>query len=230
MPNTDNMALDSSKDQRSLMQRRTSGSSFVLPEQKGEIARGAEAVITKNGEITKERIKKGYRLEQLDIALRRKRNRAEASLLREARRAGVPVPQILAESDFSIKIEFMDGMKVKDALDEKNCKELAGKIAVSISKLHDKDIIHGDLTTSNMILKDNEIYFIDFGLGFFSEKTEDKATDLYLLHEALESTHFSVLEKAWETILNTYKEYYNGADKVIKTLAKIEKRGRYRER
>lgn len=195
------------------------------------IARGAEAVINlENNQILKERVKKSYRLNQLDETLRKKRNRAEASLLREARRAGAAVPQVLEESEFSIRIEFIGGIKVKDALAKDNCKELAEKIAASVAKLHDKGIIHGDLTTSNMILKDGKIFFIDFGLGFFSSKIEDKATDLYLLHEALESTHFSVLEKAWKAILHAYSEGFSDADKVIKTLAEIEKRGRYRER
>ncbi|MBI2076193.1 MAG: Kae1-associated serine/threonine protein kinase [Candidatus Aenigmarchaeota archaeon] len=195
------------------------------------IARGAEAVINlENNQIIKERIRKGYRLTQLDETLRKKRNRNEASLLREARRAGVDVPQILDESEFSIKMEFIGGVKVKDAMNENNAEELAEKIAASVAKLHNKGIVHGDLTTSNMIIKGNNIFFIDFGLGFFSQKAEDMATDLYLLHEALESTHFSVMEKAWKTILNAYKEGFSGADKVIKTLAEIEKRGRYRER
>ena len=195
------------------------------------IAKGAEATISLKGkEIVKERVKKGYRIQQLDEPLRKKRNRTEAALLREARRAGIPVPQVFEESEFLVEMEFVDGIKVRDALNENNCKELAEKIAVSVAKLHDRDIIHGDLTTSNMILKGDTIFFIDFGLGFFSGKIEDKATDLYLLHEALESTHFSVQEKAWKAILHAYSEGFTGADKVIKTLAEIEKRGRYRER
>jgi TP53 regulating kinase-like protein len=31
--------------------------------------------------------------------------------------------------------------------------------------LHGVNIIHGDLTTSNMIYKDEDIYLLDFGLG-----------------------------------------------------------------
>ncbi len=212
------------------------------------IAKGAEAVISLNGEITKERIKKGYRLQQLDVALRKKRNRTEAALLREARRAGINVPQILEERDFLIKMDFIDGNKVKDIISEDNCAEISTKIAEAVSKLHNRNIIHGDLTTSNMILekrsfsesrrssasskivKDGSVYFIDFGLGFFSPKAEDKAVDLYLLHEALESTHFNILEKAWATILETYRTASSEGGKVIKTLAEIEKRGRYKER
>ena len=195
------------------------------------IAKGAEAVIRKEGsEIIKERISKGYRIQQLDETLRKKRNRTEASLLREARRAGVAVPQIVEEKDFSIKIEFIDGNKVKDIISQDNCIEISRRIAEAIAKLHSHNIIHGDLTTSNMILRDGQLYFIDFGLGFFSPRVEDKATDLHLLHEALESTHFNILEKAWYAILEAYKNACSDGGKVIKTLAEIEKRGRYRER
>ena len=85
-------------------------------------------------------------------------------------------------------------------------------------------------STENMILKDSNLYLIDFGLGFHSQKIEDKAIDLYLLHEALESTHFNVLKKIWKVILETYKKSYKEAEKVIKTLSDIEKRGRYQKR
>ncbi len=191
------------------------------------IARGAEAVLSRSGStITKERIKKGYRLEQIDTLLRKKRNRTEAALLREARRAGVNVPQVIEEKEFSMRIELIEGDKVRDAINGENCEEIARKIGESAAKLHGHGIIHGDLTTSNMVLRDKQIYLIDFGLGFFSGKNEDKATDLHLLHQALESTHFSILERTWTTILSAYGE----GGKVIKTLAEIEKRGRYKER
>ena len=107
---------------------------------------------------------------------------------------------------------------------------LEKKIAKTIAIMHEQDIIHGDLTKSNMILKNNEIYFIDFGLGFHSSRAEDKAVDMYLLHQALESTHFDILEYIWKIILETYRENYKQAEKVIKTLSAIGKRGRYRKR
>ena len=44
------------------------------------------------------------------------------------------------------------------------------------------------------ILKNGKVYFIDFGLGFFSNKTEDKAVDLHLLKQALESKHYQIFE------------------------------------
>ncbi len=222
------------------------------------IAKGAEAEIRQNdGEVIKERIKKGYRLPELDAKLRKRRTIAEAKLLREARRAGVNTPQILEESETSIKMEFIEGAKVKDILNEENCKKICNEVGKAVALLHGYDIIHGDLTTSNMIITKAEgsggseawesnleatesptklisdgsfsLYFIDFGLGFISKREEDKAIDLYLLHEALESTHFDILEKAWAAILDAYKGHYP-ADKVIKTLLAVEKRGRYKVR
>ena len=195
------------------------------------IAQGAEAVLEKKGNtLVKQRIKKNYRIPEIDEKLRKSRTKQEARLIREAGRIGLSVPQILDESEFILKMDFISGEKIKDALNQDNYEDIGKKIAEEIAKIHNSNIIHGDLTTSNMILKDNKIYMIDFGLGFHSQKIEDKAIDLYLLHEALESTHFNVLKKIWKLILETYKESYTEADKVIKTLAEIEKRGRYKER
>src|SRR3989338_1258450 len=157
---------------------------------------GAEAVLEKKGGVmVKERVKKGYRLSALDEKLRKSRTRKEANLLREARRAGVDVPEIIEEGEFSIKMKSIEGERVKDALSETNCPDICKKIGLAAGKLNSSNIIHGDLTTSNMIVKGDKLYLIDFGLGFSSSKAEDKAMDLHLLREALESTHFSIAEK-----------------------------------
>ena len=192
-----------------------------------EIAKGAEAVITKEKDIIKKnRLVKNYRIKQIDEKLRKQRTRNEASLMRAARRAGINVPANVDDSDFDIVMEYVDGIKIKDFF-ENDYKRLAEKIAESVARMHAYDIIHGDLTTSNMLLKDGDIYFIDFGLGFISKRTEDKAIDLFLLHEAIESTHHTVLQNAWKIILNTYRKEYPESEEIIKALQKIEKRRRY---
>ena len=196
-----------------------------------KIAQGAEAVIFKDDEVlVKHRIKKGYRISQLDSAIRKRRTRLEASLIREARRAGVLTPQIVEETEDTIRMEFVSGSKVKDVLGESNYEDIAARIGEGIAKLHKFNIIHGDLTTSNMILNDMDVYFVDFGLGFQSARPEDKATDLYLLNHALETAHWQIFEKVWKAVLSAYKKNYDGAEKVLKSLADIEKRGRYRQR
>ena len=103
------------------------------------------------------------------------------------------------------------------------------QIGESLSKLHDKHIIHGDLTTSNLILKEDKVYFIDFGLGFLNGKYEDKGVDIHLLKQALEAKHF----KNWEILFQEFEGGYRSietkeAEKVFDKLKAIEKRGRYK--
>ncbi|MEM7813355.1 MAG: KEOPS complex kinase/ATPase Bud32 [Candidatus Aenigmatarchaeota archaeon] len=198
---------------------------------KAKIAQGAEAIlIREDGLLLKERVKKGYRLARLDELLRKRRTAHEAELLNAARRAGVCTPQVFDASGTTLRMMWVEGERVKEALRPDNCEEIGRKIGTSVGKMHTYDIIHGDLTTSNMIIRGNDICFIDFGLGFSSSKIEDKAVDLYLLYHAIESTHWQILDKIWRAILSGYRESFSQAEDVIKTLASIEKRGRYRER
>jgi len=201
---------------------------------------GAEAALTfKADSVEKERIKKGYRIREIDEKLREKRTRTEARLIREARRAGVLTPQVLSEDRFTITMEKINGKKVRDAIDRRNHKKIAQKIAAAVSALHSYGIVHGDLTTSNMIIsrkktqskkeKNSDLCLIDFGLGFFSQRAEDKATDLHLLRAALTSTHHEFSDSMWKIVLDTYGKS-SGAESVLKALSKIEKRGRYSKR
>ncbi len=194
-----------------------------------KIYQGAEAVITFDGlSIRKERIKKGYRIAKMDDALRKKRTSLEASLMRAAARNGVLVPSIFEDGDFHIKMEYIRGLNVRDMSDW-SIVEIAGAIGQSIAKIHDAGIIHGDLTTSNMIYCPGSIYFIDFGLGFFSQKMEDKATDLRLFKQVLQSTHFSASCQIWEHFIAGYSRSQQ-AREVIKRLTETDEKGRYKEK
>ena len=75
-------------------------------------------------------------------------------------------------------------------------------------------------------MRNKRIYFIDFSLGGKSREIEAKGVDLHLLMEAFESTHSEILEM-FDHVLEGYKNEYDGADKVIKKVKEIEKRGRY---
>ena len=135
------------------------------------IAQGAEAKIYhSNGKIIKERVKKSYRIDAIDAKLRKERTRAEAKLIRSLERAGVPVPAVLKEDDkgMVLELEFIDGEKVRDYLERTEDVSICKQIGVLTAKMHDANIVHGDLTTSNLILKDR-VYVIDLGLGEFSE-------------------------------------------------------------
>jgi len=189
------------------------------------IARGAEAIIKKEDSfIIKERIKKGYRIKEIDEKIRRKRTKLEARIMREARRIGINVPQIIEENEFSIKMEYVDGKVLRNVeIDEKIIKEIAKIIAL----LHQNNIIHGDLTTSNFILKDDKIYLIDFGLSKFSNKIEDKAEDLLVFFYTLKGVHYDVFEKYWKVFEEEYCNNYSEGKKVLKRMCEILKRGRY---
>ena len=89
-------------------------------------------------------------------------------------------------------------------------------------------MVHGDLTTSNMILANGRIHFIDFGLGEINNEIETKGVDLHVLMEAIESTH-SGFSDYFEYVLNGYKkELKENANLVIQKIEDIVKRGRYR--
>ncbi|MEM4259146.1 MAG: KEOPS complex kinase/ATPase Bud32 [Candidatus Pacearchaeota archaeon] len=156
------------------------------------IGTGAEAVlIHENGKLIKKRIKKSYRIDILDEKLRKQRTKKESKLLEKASKI-ISVPKLIKinEKTKEIEMQFLEGKKLSDYLDNlSNAEEICKAIGENIAKLHDANIIHGDLTTSNMILKDDKVYFIDFGLGFESKKIEDKAVDLHLIKQALEAKH-----------------------------------------
>jgi Kae1-associated kinase Bud32 len=204
------------------------------------IYRGAESLIylgefENQKVLVKERTKKSYRIDQIDQKLRKERTRKEVKLLTEARKVNVPTPKIfhVDESNSKIIMEFVDGTRIKELLytaDKKTIEKLCLEIGKQIGKLHAIGIVHGDLTTSNMILKDDKIYFIDFGLGEFSKKIEDQGVDLNLLQEALKSTHFKILNLCWSNILKGYEKEYKNAKQVLMKIEEIEKRARYVER
>ena len=196
------------------------------------IQRGAEAVLYREGKtLVKDRISKGYRLPVLDDEIRRRRTKLEAKLLEKAKRAGIAVPDAEISGKHIIKMDYIDGKRVKDVLNgmkPAEQKKVAEKIGSAIAKLHSSELIHGDLTTSNMILKDDRLYLIDFGLGKMSHKVEDKATDLFLLYEALMSTHIEISESLWKTIINIYMQQYSTASEVLNRFEKIGQRRRYK--
>jgi Kae1-associated kinase Bud32 len=199
---------------------------------------GAEAKICKSkywnyDVVKKRRIKKSYRIKNIDDSLISYRTREESKLIAEARSCGVSVPTIydIDQQNGIITMEYLKGNRIKDILndlDEKEREKICNKIGESIAKLHNNDIIHGDITTSNMILLDDKIHFIDFGLGGKSIEIEAKGVDLHVLMEAFDSTH-SQCSKCFDYVLDGYKrKLKSDANLVIKKIKDIVKRGRYR--
>lgn len=205
------------------------------------IGHGAEAILKKNKNIlVKERMAKGYRLKVIDSKLRKERTKKEANLMMDARRHGIKVPRIVGKhlEDMSIEMEFIDGPVLRDKLNKlskKNRDIVCKEIGEMVAKMHLANLIHGDLTTSNMILKNGKIdklYFIDFGLGFYSLKIEDKAVDLHLLKQALVSKHNKIWKECYLAIIRMYSKEVGKetAEKIKQRIEKIEKRGRYTQK
>jgi TP53 regulating kinase-like protein len=194
------------------------------------LCQGAEAIILqKDNQVIKNRVKKSYRLKELDEKIRKHRTKSETKLLEKASDI-INTPKPFSSEFNKIKMPFINGKKLSEHLDNFSLdkqKQICRQIGESISKLHDADIIHGDLTTSNMILKNNKVFFIDFGLGFISRKFEDKAVDLHLLKQALEAKHFKHWKELVKEVFNTYKKSKDSKI-IFERLKAVEKRGRYK--
>lgn len=200
-----------------------SKSYLTLPDEL--IAKGAESNIVKSeylGEkaVLKDRISKKYRISEIDNKIRKSRCKLEARLLSDAKRAGVVTPVLydINLEDKSILMEEIEGVMAKDIIDD----DLAFRIGENISRLHSADIIHGDITTSNIMLRDDQLVFIDFGLGRHSQLEEDKAVDLLVLKKSLQSIDYNLAVKYFDLVLKGYDN-----EKVAGHISDIESRGRY---
>lgn len=192
---------------------------------------GAEAnLYLRDSVLVKERIKKMYRVEPLDLKLRKYRTRGEGKALDRARRAGVSVPQVYGvdEKKYVIEMEYIDGLLVEDLLTDSGFKEkgkLSGMIGASVTLLHEANLVHNDLTSTNMLYSKGRLYLIDFGLSVFSRRVEDKATDLMVLRKSLQAAHSSLFDEIWPIFLESYKP--GNREKIISRMELIEKRARY---
>lgn len=187
--------------------------------------------------IIKMRIPKKYRSPVLDEQIRSYRTVHEPQLIHEAKEAGVPTPLIYMVNvpESSITMEYIEGQQVKQLLNKVSKAKrhyICVKIGQYIAQLHSHDIIHGDLTTSNMILNQKgKLFFVDFGLGEKNGELEAQGVDLHLLKRALQSTHYLFWEECFQSVLCGYTSVLGVelAEKVYEKIREIEKRGRYVE-
>lgn len=201
---------------------------------------GAEAYLYKemwygHSILKKVRVSKAYRYPLLDQQLRIARTIHEAKIITDTRKLGISTPIIyyVDVPNATIFMEFIEGVRVKEMLMENssNHGELCRKIGRIIGTLHQNDIIHGDLTTSNMIIQatTGKIYLVDFGLAEYSMSLESRGVDLHLIRRALQSTHFKILESCFAAILVGYTEILGEAatKEILQRLDDIDQRGRY---
>ena len=189
------------------------------------IAQGAEAILYRTeSSIVKDRFPKTYRHPHIDQQLRKARTKREAKVIQKLKQLNFPAPDLIKIDGQKLEIQYIEGDKVRDIFN-KNYKKLSQEIGKKLAILHQNSIIHGDLTTSNMIFN-KEIHFIDFGLSFFSERNEDKAVDLHLLERAMESKHFQVYPACFKLALKSYQKHYKDSKSVIQRLETVKSRGR----
>lgn len=198
------------------------------------LKRGAEAEIhltefLGREAIAKLRVPKTYRNKSIDDVLRKNRTKSEARLMSEVKKYGVSTPVIydVSVDECMIVMQYINGERIKDILNsvsEKKRKKICYMIGESVGKMHTNNVIHGDLTTSNMILLNDKIFFIDFGLGEKNSEIEAKGVDLHVMMEGFEGAHSEV--DAFGYVLDSYKSY-DKKGMAVKRMHEISERGRY---
>ncbi|KAH6722058.1 kinase-like protein [Leptodontidium sp. MPI-SDFR-AT-0119] len=233
------------------------------------ITQGAEALLFRSTYLLPEipcalkyRPSKPYRHPILDQRLTKHRILSEARVLVKCRKEGVPVPAVYALDELNgwLMIEWIEGEVVrvrlnewlkrrKDAgiqegVDDNELVGLMRRVGDAVGKLHAVGVVHGDLTTSNLMLRpwskevmngiapedkvlDGEIVLIDFGLASQNSQDEDRAVDLYVLERAFGSTHPRA-ESLFKEVLSAYRESFKGGNVVLKKLEDVRMRGRKR--
>lgn len=189
------------------------------------IGRGAESYIFSltllgTDAVAKVRKPKAYRIKELDLPLRKGRTKREARAMYLAWKAGVRVPRILGISTFSIYMERISGKLLKDC---KVGNGLYQKTGEALGRMHKAGIAHGDFTPANIIVGNNEICVIDFGLSEITRSAEQMALDLLLMKRAISEAQYAAF-------LSSYGKAYPGHTEITKRLAAIEERGRYKIR
>jgi TP53 regulating kinase-like protein len=185
--------------------------------------------------VLKKRLVKPYMHHELSQRILRSRSVWEARIMYEANLVGVnsPFPLKVDAEKGEIVMSYVPGILYKTYLDRKGLDEksrqMARDLAYMVARLHNHDIIHGDLTTSNVIYSASrkKVYIIDYGLSFKSNRAEDKAMDIRVLERSVESTHPLLSQKLFSLFHQIYFNNVRDAELVRRRLLDIRTRGRY---
>ncbi len=189
------------------------------------LSEGAEAKVFETdifgrSAVAKCRYAKTYRIAELDEVLRKTRTKKEARAMHRASEAGVRTPGILGLGKFTIYMEKVEGMMLKDIPGQEAD---YGEMGRMLARMHNANVVHGDFTPANIVVGASGISVIDFGLSDISDSVEDKAIDLFLMKRAVSREQYGRMEKE-------YARECRQAKLTISRLAEIEKRGRYQIR
>lgn len=197
--------------------------------------------------VAKQRFVKKYRHPELDSQLTLERIRGEIRGIMRCKMMGLDVPAIYAV-DMLKNIIYMEHFAHSVTAKEFICnasnelvETLSRDVGCKIAQMHSNNIVHGDLTTSNILVVNKEnrddyysnynklkLVFIDFGLSHVNASAEDKGVDLYVLERAVNSTH-SIADKIMPIILSSYEgSYKNEGKKVMAKFEEVRMRGRKR--
>ncbi len=206
------------------------------------ISKGAESNLYKisyygKPAVLKYRVEKKYRIKELDKKIRRRRTFGEASSIYEAWKKGINVPRLLyADLErYYLIMEYLEGEVLREAILKKKYTDeeisvIASSLGEMIANLHNIDIVHGDLTTANIIIKDElRPYLIDFGLSERRSDPEAKAVDIEMFYRVLESTHTMEREKFFNAFIQAYKKNVLNSKEIISRFNRIRRMGRYIE-
>jgi TP53 regulating kinase and related kinases len=203
------------------------------------IAQGAESIILKTERwnhlfVLKWRQSKPYLFKDIDSHLRKTRTSRECKMLSVARSLGVSTPAVYAVNldDYTILMDYIEGMQFKQlasSLSEQQLKQFCFEFGRSIGLLHMGDVVHGDPTTSNVIIDSkSKLWLVDFGLSEMNATVEMKGVDLHLIHRALETTHWDLQECMLKATIKGYSDTVGKeANESLSRMEEIRERGRY---
>lgn len=203
------------------------------------IAQGAESIILKTERwnqsfVLKWRQSKPYLFKDIDSHLRKTRTSRECKMLSVARTLGVSTPAVYAVDldDYTILMDYIEGTQFKqiaNSLPKNQLKKFCLEFGRSIALLHKGDVVHGDPTTSNVIIDSkSKLWLVDFGLSEMNATVEMKGVDLHLIHRALETTHWDLQECMLEATIKGYSDTLGEEAKdSLSRMEEIRERGRY---
>eukprot|EP01024_Parvocaulis_polyphysoides_P042235 TRINITY_DN3866_c0_g2_i3.p2 TRINITY_DN3866_c0_g2~~TRINITY_DN3866_c0_g2_i3.p2 ORF type:complete len:213 (-),score=40.26 TRINITY_DN3866_c0_g2_i3:501-1139(-) len=205
------------------------------------ISQGAEArvwqtTMFEKPVIVKHRFSKKYRHPTLDKTLTQSRLKQEVRGMAKARKVGIATPTVYMVDleNGCICMELIQGKMLKQIIDDSTQDEdfmakLLEKVGKTIAKMHDNGVVHGDLTTSNLMVRNEggDLVVIDFGLSSNSTLAEDKAVDLYVLERAFVSAH-SDRPELFEKVKEAYKANSKLWCPTLNKFAEVRMRGRKR--